>query len=94
VLSFSVNTRKAKICLKQKMFRSLGIVNELLCKLSKLEFLTSAIKLISFTMQIQCFAERQNIYAKENASRGEGSVLSPTLYNMYINDAPKHLVFT
>jgi hypothetical protein len=44
----------------------------LLYKLSKFEFTTSLIKLISsfFTTQIQCFGRRRSVYPKGNSSRG------------------------
>jgi hypothetical protein len=47
-----------------------------------------------FAKKIQCFGGRRNIYAEGNASTSAKrfSVLSPTMYRMYINDAtPKTL---
>jgi hypothetical protein len=69
----------------------------LLYKLSKLEFSTSLIKLISsFTSQrkFRISAESEiSAPRKIQAGMPQGSVMFPTLYIMYINDAPKHLVF-
>jgi hypothetical protein len=50
--------------------------------------LDQAYWLFSFTKKIQGFGGRRNVNAKGNASGvSQGSVMSPTLYNMYINDA-------
>jgi hypothetical protein len=67
-------------------------------KLSKLEFSTSLIKLISSFLPQHKFSvsvEGEMSTPREmRAEVSQGSVLSPTLYTMYISDAPKHLVFT
>jgi hypothetical protein len=69
----------------------------LLCRLSKLEFSTSLIKLIdSFLSQRKfCVSVEGEISTPGEKQAGvlKGSVLSPTLFNMYINDAPKHTAF-
>jgi retron-type reverse transcriptase len=71
----------------------------LLYKLSNMEFSTNLIKLISsFLSQRKfCVSVEGEMYTLREMRAGapQGSVLSPTLYNMYINDPPpKHLVFT
>jgi hypothetical protein len=43
----------------------------LLYKLSKLKFLTSLIKLISYATKMQSLGRRRNVYAKVCASRGD-----------------------
>jgi hypothetical protein len=66
----------------------------LLYKLSKLEFSISFIKLINFFLSQRKFSVSVNgemSTPKKNASRGaQASVLSPTMYNMYINNAPQN----
>jgi hypothetical protein len=72
----------------------------LLYKLSKLEFSTSLIELIGSFLSQRNF--RVSVEGEMSTSRvmqagvPQGSVLYPTLFNMYeyINDAPKHMVFT
>jgi hypothetical protein len=65
----------------------------LLYKLSKLEFSTRLIRLISSFLSENKF--RVSVEGEMSTPREmqavvpEGSVLSPTLYNMYINDAPQ-----
>jgi hypothetical protein len=49
--------------------------------------LDEAYWLFSFTKKIHSFGGRRNVNVKGNASRSK--VLSPTLFNMYINDAPQ-----
>jgi hypothetical protein len=69
----------------------------LLYKLSKLEFSTTLIKLsVSFLSQrkFRVSVEGEvSMLRVLHAGVPQGSVLSRTLFNMYINDAPKHMVF-
>jgi hypothetical protein len=68
----------------------------LLYKLTELEFPTSLIKLISSFLSQRKF--RVSVEGEMSTPRRmqagvpQGFVLSPTLYNIYINDTPKHLV--
>jgi retron-type reverse transcriptase len=70
----------------------------LLNMLSKLELATGLIKLIGSILSQRKF--RVSVGGEMPTPRimqagvPQGSVLSPTLCNIYINDAPKHLVFT
>jgi retron-type reverse transcriptase len=70
----------------------------LLYKLSKLDFLTTFIKLISSFLSKEKFSVsvvgEMSTPRERRAGLPQGSALSPTLYNMYINYIPKHLVFT
>jgi hypothetical protein len=65
----------------------------LLYKLSKLEFSINLIKIVSSFLTQRKF--RVSVEGKMSMPRvmqagvPQGSVLSPTLYNMYINDAPQ-----
>jgi hypothetical protein len=65
----------------------------LLCELSKLEFSTSVIKLIrSFLMEqkFRVLVEGEMSTARYmQAGVRQSSVLSPTLYSLYINDTPQ-----
>jgi hypothetical protein len=65
----------------------------LLYKLSKLQFLTRLIKLISSFLSQRKFrvsVEGENSTPRYMQARvPQRSVLSPTLYNLYINDTPK-----
>jgi hypothetical protein len=65
----------------------------LLYKLSELEFPTNLIKLISSFLSQRKFrvsVEDEMSTAREiQAWVSQGSVLSPTLYNIYINDTPQ-----
>lgn len=69
----------------------------LIYKLRKLEFSTSLINIIASFLWYRKFS----VYVKIGMSTPSamqagallGSVLSPTQYNMYINDSPKYLVF-
>jgi hypothetical protein len=65
----------------------------LLYELSKLEFLASVIKLISSFLsqrKFRVFVEGKMSKPREMQTRvSQGSVLTPTLYSMYINDTPK-----
>jgi hypothetical protein len=60
----------------------------LLYKLSKLGFSTNLIKLITFAKKISVEGEMSKPMFKQ-AGVPQGSVISPTLYNMYENDAPQ-----
>jgi hypothetical protein len=52
--------------------------------------LDQAYWLFSFKEKIQSFGRGRNVNVKGNASRGAtNSVLSPTLFTMYINDTPQ-----
>jgi hypothetical protein len=71
----------------------------LLCKLHKLNFSINLIKLIisflserKFTVSVE---GEMSTHRKIQAGVPEGSILSPTLYNMYINvtPPPEHYVF-
>jgi hypothetical protein len=72
----------------------------LLYKLSKLEFLVSLIKLISsffWQRKFRVSVDGEMSTPREmQAEVPQGSVLSPTLYSLYVNDAPQapsvHLV--
>jgi hypothetical protein len=70
----------------------------LLYKLSKLEFSINLIKLLgSFLSQrkFRVSVEGEISTPKEmQAGVPQVSFLSPTLFNVYINDAPKHVVYT
>jgi hypothetical protein len=65
----------------------------LLYKLSKLQFLTSSIKLISSFLSQRKF--RVSVQGKMSTPRyvqagvPQSSILSPTLYNLHINDTPQ-----
>jgi hypothetical protein len=65
----------------------------LLYKLAKLQFSNSLIKLISSFLSQRKF--RVSVEGKLSTPRymqagmPQGSVLSPTVYNLYINDTPK-----
>jgi hypothetical protein len=65
----------------------------LLCKLSKLEFSNSLIKLISSFLSQRKFSV--SVEGEMSAPREmrvevpQGSILSPTLYNIYMNDSPQ-----
>jgi retron-type reverse transcriptase len=65
----------------------------LLYKMSKFEFSTSLIQLISSFLSKRKF--RVSVEGEMSTSREmqagvpQGSVLSPTLYNFYVNDPPK-----
>jgi hypothetical protein len=94
------------ICLLQKVILDIETAFDaawhsgLLHKISKLEFSTSVIKLISSFFSRRKFTVSVEGKMASPRELREGVpqyfVLSPTLYNMYINDPPppKHLVFT
>jgi retron-type reverse transcriptase len=69
----------------------------LLYKLSVLEFPTSLIKLISSFLSQRKFgvSVEGEMFTPRKMQAGvpQGSVLSPTLYNIYINYTPTHLAF-
>jgi hypothetical protein len=64
----------------------------LLHKLSKLQFSTSLIKLISSFLSERKFRDsvegEMSTPREMQAGVPQGSVISPTLYNLYINDNP------
>jgi hypothetical protein len=61
----------------------------LLYKLSKLKFSTRVIKLISSFLLQRKFKSLSRRRRCMQAGVSQGSVLSPTLYNPYINDTPQ-----
>jgi hypothetical protein len=67
-------------------------------KLTKLKFSTNLIKLLGFFLSQRKF--RISIEGEMSTPREmqagvpQGSVRFPTLFNFYINDAPKHVVYT
>jgi hypothetical protein len=92
-LNFNNNMSTAVVFLDiEKAFDTIWH-SALVHKLSKLEFSTSLIKLISFFLSQFKFSisvEGEMSTPREmQAGVPLGSVLSPTLYNMYINDAPQ-----
>jgi hypothetical protein len=70
---------------------------DLLYKLSKFEFSKTMIKLIGSLLSLRKFSvsvEGEMSTPREmQAVELQGSVLSPNLFNLYINNAPKHMVF-
>jgi hypothetical protein len=68
----------------------------LLYKLSKMEFFTSLIKFIGFLSQRKSSVSVEGEMSTPRAMQAglqQCSVLSPTLFNMYINDGPQQPVF-
>jgi hypothetical protein len=69
----------------------------LLYKLSKLEFSTNLIKLIGSFLSNRKFSVsvvgEMSTPREMQAGVTQGSVWSPTLFNMFINDASEHKVF-
>jgi hypothetical protein len=92
-LNFNNNTSTAALFLDfEKAFDTTWHPG-LLCKLSKLQFSTSLIKLISSFLSQGKFrvSVEGKLYMPRYMQAGvpQGSVLTPTLYNLYINDTPQ-----
>jgi hypothetical protein len=92
-LNFNNNASTAAVFLDIKSDFDTTWHSGLLYKLSKLEFSTSLIKLISSFLSQHKFrvsVQREMSTPREiQAGVPQGSILSPTLYNMYISDVPK-----
>jgi hypothetical protein len=77
----------------EKAFDTTGHNGLLLYKLSKMNFSASLIKLISSFLSNRKFSvsAEGKMYTPRIIKAGvpQGSVLSPTLFNMYINDMPQ-----
>jgi hypothetical protein len=71
---------------------------DLLYRLSQLEFSANVIKLLgSFLSQRKFRVSGEDEMSTPKVMQAgvpEGSVLSPTLFSMYINDEPKEVLFT
>jgi hypothetical protein len=92
-LNFNNNLSTAVVFLDiEKAFHSTWHLG-LIYKLSKLQFSTSFIKLISSFLSQRIFrVSVEGEMSKPSymqAGVPQGSVLSSTLYNLYINDTPK-----
>jgi hypothetical protein len=92
-LNFNNNMSKAAVFLDiEKAFDTTWHTG-LLYKLSKLDFVVSLIKLISsFLYKRKFFVSVENEMSAPRIMKvgvPQGSILSPTLFNMYVNDTPQ-----
>jgi hypothetical protein len=97
-LNFNNNMSTAAVFLDNKKAFDTTWHSGLLYKLSKIEFSTSLIKLISSFLSQRKFSDSVegeiSTPRERRAGLPQGSVLPLILYNMYTNDSLKHLVFS